>query len=666
MPSGVRTRYHLAINGRGFILRGTPQAPAYIKEFVPTTAGQIAPSDYAYDELNGGGWKYYAQTDWTGGFQRLKWKDDGSFKDGQGIDTLKEIGSVLLQNNFTSAVSVSGSHTYGAHEVDNGNLILGTIKAGAAKVFKITSAHSVSTLSAMAGISAVNAVERWSDTTLIGMTRTSGTLKTLSKYTGGSTIVGVRATNSIVRAIRGFGTRVYVSEFVGALSGDQLGYATTVNGLSAITSAYNAGKNQKIRRIEDLVGNLYLFIEDGRTVYMFRWDESLERAFPVYTFPDLTNWGTVVMPSPSLLLITGTSNNKKVAYAFNGARVIEIFDDQLRDSTYDFTRPFIFEDRLHTKGALWDGENWFPGLYGKYATVQYTPFANFANRAYGFAVTGSLLKLAYLDTTKNQISGNVIGSNFGSQLGAVDKLVNAVTVGCKPLATGQMMEVYQSRNEGTSYTSIGTLKFSTDGAISGKTLYFPSGFVTKKWLYKVALVGPGTSTPTLQDIAFQYRPIPDTKRRWNLAIDAGDNVKLLNGQQEQRDGKALVSELWLEKEAKRTVTFEDVDAMSAKITSAMAAADTTARVNETRLFPPKGRLRVVSAGVVEEMTYTSAEGGLIKGLSRAQKGTKARAYPVNTQMDNYYTVLVTNLSERLNDTDEKKTESIAQVSLLEV
>jgi len=660
MPSGIRSRYHIAINGRGMILRGAPEQPAYLKEEAPALVNQVGSSDLAYDQLNGAGWRYWAQTDWSGGMQQLKFKDDGSFRDGQGIEAIKEFGNVSLQNAYTSAVNISGSHSYGSSIAHNADLILGTIKAGAAKVFKLTSGNSLSTLSAMAGISAVNAMSRFGDATLIGMTRTSGTLKTLSKYTGGSSISGFRNTNPIVRAVKGIGIRAYISEYIASLSGDRLSYATT---LSAFTSAYNAGKSQKITKIEDLNGIPYFFVEDGRKVQMFRWDELTERAFPIYTFYDLTAWGVTLYLS--LLVITGTTNNERVAYAFNGARLWQIFFDQLKDSTYDFSKPFEFNTNLHVKGAMWDGAKWFPGLYGLYKGVRYMPFASFNNKVYAYALSGNL-NLAYLDSAKYQISGNVVGSNFGHQMGGVDKLVNSVVVNTKALAANQMIEIFRSTNEGGSYTSIGTLKHTTEGALTNKTLYFPSGFVTKTWLYKAQLVGPGTTTPTLQDISFQYRPVPDTKRRWSLGIDASDDVMLLNKQREQRDGKALMAELWLEKEAKRTVIFEDVDAFSAKVISAMTSAATSARVNNTRLMPPKGRIRAVLSGVVEEMTYTSANGGSIKGITRAQKGSKARSYAVNQQMDNFFTVMVTDLREQINNTDQDKTESVARVVLLEV
>ena len=167
-------------------------------------------------------------------------------------------------------------------------------------------------------------------------------------------------------------------------------------------------------------------------------------------------------------------------------------------------------------------------------------------------------------------------------------------------------------------------------------------------------------------MTFQYRPSPDLRKRWSLALDAGDNIKLLNQQDEQRDGKALMQSLWLEMEAKRSIVFEDVDSFETNIISAMSSGATSARVASTRLMAPQGRIRVRKSGQVEEMTYTSADGGSIKGITRAQKGTLARAYTSADKIDNYYNVLVTDFKEQVNDTDQNTTESIAQVILLEV
>ncbi len=642
------------------MLRGAPTQPRYLKEQAPSLVNQLGVGDISYAQLNGSGWSYWTQTDWSGGFQRLYWKDDASFKDGQAIDVLSKYGEVTLQNGFTSAASISGSHSYGAHNVHDGNLLLGTIKAGAAKIFKVTSANSVSTLSAYAGISAVNSMSRFKNDTLIGLTRTSGTLKTLVKYNG-TAISAFRNTNPVVRSVKAVGLRAYISEFESATSGDRMSYSTS---LSSWTSAYFAGKNRKITLIEELNGIPYMFIQDGYRVEFYRWDEYLERTFLIYTWDNLTAFG--VTHALTFLVISGTSNGKKVAYTFNGSKLNQIFEDQLLDTSYDFSKPFIFKDNLHVKGAQWDGQFWSPGLYGKFASVQYTPFVNFGNKAYGYATTGSLLKLGYYDSTKYAISGYVISSEFGSQIAGVDKLVNSVSINTKALATGQTVEVLRSTDGGSSFTSIGNMKYSVDGAVTKKVMYFPSGFVTKLWNYKAQLVGPGTSTPTLLDVTFEYRPTPDLKKRWSLSLDSGNDIRLLNNQREQRDGKALMSELWLEKEAKRTVVYEDVDGFSVNLVSAMSSTSTTARVNNTRLMPPKGRIRCVVSGVVEEMTYTSADGVFVRGISRGQKGTLARAYTSAHSLNNFYNVIVSDIKEQINDTDQRTTESIAQVTLLEV
>ena len=134
-PTGVRTRYHIAINGRGFMLRGAPTQPAYVKQDVPTPAVSSLSTDVGYDQFAGNGWKYWAQTDWSGGFGGKKWKDDATFLDGQGVEVLEEFGTVKLQHNFTSAVRITGSHTPGAWNVHDGELLFGTLKSTPPKIF---------------------------------------------------------------------------------------------------------------------------------------------------------------------------------------------------------------------------------------------------------------------------------------------------------------------------------------------------------------------------------------------------------------------------------------------------------------------------------------------------------------------------------------------------
>ncbi len=642
------------------MLRGAPSQPRYSKQRAPSLVSQIGVGDLNYNSLDGSGWSYWTQTDWSGGFQELKYKDTATFKDGQAVDVLSEYGKVTLQYGWTSAAIISGSHSYGAHQVNGTDLLVGTIKAGAAKLFKLTSANVVSTISAMTGISAVNTMDKFNNNTIIGMTRTSGTIKTMSKWTG-SALSGFRSANPIVRAVHSVGIRLYSGERVASLSGDVLYYSTD---LSTFTSAYQAGKNRKISKIEDLAGSPYFFIVEGKRVEMFRWDEFAEKAYPIYTWENLTDFA--VKNYLSFMVITGTSNDMSVAFAFNGARLIDIFTDQLFDTTYDFSHPFELDGNFQLKGAAWDGEVWVPGVYGKLSGTVVTPFENFHDTAYGFAKISSKLFLGFRDDTKYNVSGHVISSEFGANIGGVDKLVNSVDINMDGLSAGQTIEVYRSTDGGDNFTSVGKASFTQDGAAIKKTLYFPSGFVTKLWNYKAQLAGNGTTTPVLKDITHQYRPEPTLKKRWSLSLDAGNSIKMLNNQTEQRDGKALMQDLWTEMEAKRTIIYEDVDSFYVNIVSAMTSGSTSARVRDTRLMPPRGRMRVFKAGQAEEMTYLSADGGKILGISRGQKGTLARAYTSADKVDNFYNVVVTDMSEQINDTDQNTTESVASVVLLEV
>jgi len=657
----VRSKYHISLNNIGFNLRGAPSRPQYIKERAPSLVNQLGLGDLNYNSLNGSGWSFWTQTDWSGGFQKIKFKDDASFKDGQAIDPLKKYGEVTLQKGWTSGVKITGGHSFGSKAVHNLDLILGTVKSGGAKIFKYTSANAISTLSAMVGISAVNSMSRFKNDTLIGLTRTSGSLKTLVRYNG-TAISGFRSANPIVRAVKGIGIRAYISEYVAALSGDTLSYATN---LSGFISGYQAGKGRKIKIIEDLQGVPFFFVVDGYRVEFFQFDETTGVAIPIYVWENLTNFG--VKKYLSDLIITGTSNGKSIAYSFDGNKLDQIFDDQIQDTSYDFSKPFEFAGNLHVKGASYDGDFWSPGIYGKFNDVyNYTPFENFSNKVYGYFTSGTHMRIGYQDNTKYAISGHIISSEFGSNVGAVDKLVNAVDINTSLLSVGESVELFKSIDGGASFTSIGKSSFAQDGSINKKTLYFPSGFVTKLWNYKVQLVGNGTTTPSISDVTFQYRVIPDLRRRWSLSVDAGDKVILLNKQEEDRDGKALVQDLWREMEAKKIVPYEDVDAFEVTLTRNMAATATSATVSDTRLMPPRGRMRIKLSGTVEEMEYTSADGGRIRGITRSKKNTLARNYLSGTKVDNFYNAIITDIKEQINNTDQMKTESIAQITILEV
>jgi len=98
----------------------------------------------------------------------------------------------------------------------------------------------------------------------------------------------------------------------------------------------------------------------------------------------------------------------------------------------------------------------------------------------------------------------------------------------------------------------------------------------------------------------------------------------------------------------------------------MTSAATSCLVNTTNRFSKQGRVRAISGSVSEEMYYTSSAPNKLLGITRAARGTRARAYITGQTLKNDYDVLIHDIKTDVNFTDEVKTESIAQVLLIEV
>jgi len=98
MGTGVKEQYNIAINSKGYTLRGVPYKPGYQKSIVASQIDRLAISDIAYSDFSGAGLFFIAQTDWIGGSKHEKlWKDDAKFWYSSNIDAYSEQGSIKLQ-----------------------------------------------------------------------------------------------------------------------------------------------------------------------------------------------------------------------------------------------------------------------------------------------------------------------------------------------------------------------------------------------------------------------------------------------------------------------------------------------------------------------------------------------------------------------------------------
>jgi hypothetical protein len=139
MSVGVRDKYHIGINSKGYILRGAPDRPAYKREVLASQVDRLAISDISYSDFAGQTLFYLAQTDWSGGIKDDRtWKDDAKFYYSTNIDAHSESGAIklaaglTLKNTFTENIncgvygSVGGTsyHYVGTHHDADGQPVV--------------------------------------------------------------------------------------------------------------------------------------------------------------------------------------------------------------------------------------------------------------------------------------------------------------------------------------------------------------------------------------------------------------------------------------------------------------------------------------------------------------------------------------------------------------
>jgi len=251
-----------------------------------------------------------------------------------------------------------------------------------------------------------------------------------------------------------------------------------------------------------------------------------------------------------------------------------------------------------------------------------------------------------------------------SEISSIDKLLHSITIIFDKMATGQSIKLEYSIDGRATWVTVGTRTYSATDSATVKEWRIPGSVIFNKIWWRISLDGSAT-TPKVRDFIMAYKPMPDYKNRWNMRLNFSDNFRLLNGQNEQRTGSDLLGELWNQKVAKQKVLFEDIDYVECSLISGMTATATSALVNNTSRLPRQGRIRAVSGSVAEEMTYTSATPNKILGIGRGKRGTAARAYLTAQVLKNDYDVYIEDIKSEIGFIDEKKTESVAQVMLIE-
>lgn len=687
----LKSKYHIAINSIGYMLRGTPQSPSYTRSVVPSQVNRLAISDLNYSDFSGEGIFYLAQTDWAGGTKSEQvWRDDAKYYYSTNLDTYSNQGEIKVEKElltdevFDTDVKCGASVTVGGVN----NSYIGANKSSNIKIWKNTSGVW-SDISASEFGSNQNTPAyiyghkgiMWVGTIGVGST------SVLESWDGSSWTDHSSAINTAI----GWGS-VLSSRSACEVGGTL--YAAIedyVNDESALVYTVDSGANWVLLKDFGFESNIISMSEfNGKLYYLqFARPKTFLRVYdPLESLDSLVwefNTGEGYLPnygvSDKLLRVFSgkliISISDKI-YEYNGKDVNEIFAvDSKKVSIGYEAAPSVYHgaiqkgNRLYWGNLVYDGENFFNhkkplgDADNRYA---YPLFVDSSDRIYYMAIIGGD-EAIYLDDSiyKATTSKNFIVFNEMSPVVSIDKLLHSVTVLFDKMVSGDEIKIEYSINNRSTWVTAGTLTYTSEGGTNTKReIIIPNSILFNKIWWKVSMANTGgASSPVLLDLIMAYKPMPNYKNRWQMRFNFSNGVKLLTNTSDNRQGSDMNSQLWNEKLTKKQVKFQDIDYLECRLLTAMSKTQTSASISSVYKIPPQGRIRAVSGSVAEEMYYTSAKTNAILGITRGARGTTARAYLSGQVLDNGYDVYVDDITTSLNFTDETKTESIAQVLLIE-
>ena len=678
----VRDKYHISLHDKGYILRGAPDKAAYSRSVIRSQVDRMAISDLAYSDFAGQGLFYLAQTDWSAGFKsEKKWRDDAKFYYSTNLNCYLEQGCIqlekalTLENDFAEIVLCGGS--FEVNGSTNEYVGCEDDGSGNVKIYKYTGSWAD-----IAGTDFNVSQDKCTQlkghkNTLYALTY-GGNSDVVATYNGSawtdhtiaiiaqSTLASLKGAHCSCEVNNTFYVFVYE-----ALTGWSL-MSTVNNGTNWVEEQYKSTSQIPISCVSY---NEKIYYLTGEELRVFDPSDSTDIIVKIFNESCAGSWGCgdkyLVVYKGKLIITFGDK-----IYEYNESTLLEIWSkDSDKDGITGYLAEGIldygaveYDGRLHWGDLIYDGEvfyNWKRpngDSIGSYMWLLYVNNSNVKRM-----IDSSDRSKIWKDNTtyKTTIANNYLIFNEMSPVSQLDKLLSSITIIFDTMSTGESIKLEYSLTGATGpWTTVGTRSYSAADSATKKEWNIPGSVVFNKVWWRISLDGSAT-TPKVRDFIMAYRPMPDYKNRWDMRLNFSESVKLLNRQTEQRTGQELNAELWNEKATKQSVVFKDIDYIECDLVSAMTATGTSALVDSTKRFPRQGRIRAVSGSVAEEMTYTSAHTNKLFGISRGQRGTTARAYLAAQALDSAYDVYIEDIRSEVNFTDEKKTEHIAQVLLIE-
>ena len=698
----TKGRYHVALNGLGLILQGAPDRLAYSQNQAPIYGNRFAQGDRSYADFTF--WWFWTQTNWAAGYkQDRRWQDDGTFFDSAGINPIQKPSSIILSNNMTVSNTVVGGknmifNDYGT--VGGLSFLVGrnvtdqkmraVLTSNGATFFE--DSNTGATESILCSASMDDSVG------YLGCATVGSGSSMLKKITSSGTVtdVGTVSTGGGIYAIVPYkdAQQLFLFTFTDGL----YVYDLVANTLTQKKTAYpfptTSSSNYSFSRLAGhgcaIIGVriYFLIIEKGSSkTQLWAYDIGTDAFIHIWTFgagahPSMliefnqnlylfdtnaiTGRLTIWKYSPSISTVTTVGSMVKLKEIGRYGDVTSVRANPVKDSTGIYF--LVYNGTANQIWQINENDYVFSGITPPAAYATAFSDVLLAMDGNGFLSISKGGSSATLDTytaspaTTFQTTGYVTTGIFDGNIPGLDKLWYSAVLNFDALVSGQTVVVDYSTDMNKTFSNLGTASFSVDGGITNKDFYFPSGLISKTLMLRVTITGGGTNTPSLNDHSVKYIPFVNYTKQWSINVNAGDNVKGLDGLAIGKPGRELKGILEASWWAKSVLDFQDVDYASCKLTADVAIGDTTITVDNALDFPEQGRLRIDG----EEIIYLGKTATTFTNCIRASRETRQTTHSSTTQVHNGYRVIITDLDCRVPIVlEDKRLEYTVQLSLRE-
>lgn len=240
-------------------------------------------------------------------------------------------------------------------------------------------------------------------------------------------------------------------------------------------------------------------------------------------------------------------------------------------------------------------------------------------------------------------TGTVLSSIIDCGFDNITKVLDSVAVDTENMVAGDSISVAYRTFDGyewSTFNALGTIT-STSG---NKLLLADTAFNTvfKRIQFKISLTRITNSICAIRGYSAKYFLSPDYKREWSMTLlcqgEASNPLELVNQDLETKTAIQLRDNIYLSRISPTPISFEDID--YTYLIGAHNNAVTTFGIDSSAGYSPSGYFKIDD----EIIKYTGRTANSFTGCTRARFGTAAASHADRSIVTPYYRVILSDIS----------------------